>query len=295
MRRDYFILVVAHPTYGRIQRIHVPHYLIHAALSIFVLAGILGVGFVSSYARMLGKVSEFNRMRAEKAALQRVYEELERRVEERDLQLASLGSLASEVSIAFGIKREKPSDAVWSADDAEPTYEYSVNQFDLLQNLRLPGADGATMLALLENTTPAVWPVRGRISSSFGQRLDPFLGKGAFHPGIDFSSGGKADVVATADGRIASAGWSGGYGKQVVIDHGRNGLTTQYAHLSEIYVRAGQMVRRGEVIGRTGSTGRSTAAHLHYEVRLRGTRVNPYKYLRVQEPRSRPASLSLAD
>src|SRR5690606_35450206 len=106
MNKNYFIVVLAHPIHGRIKRLHIPHYFLHVALALVALGGIAAVGFTSSYARMLGKVSEFNQMRSEKAALQKQYDQLQEEAQDRGDKLASLGALASEVSIAFGIRRE---------------------------------------------------------------------------------------------------------------------------------------------------------------------------------------------
>ena len=137
------------------------------------------------------------------------------------------------------------------------------------------------------------WPVRGRLSSSFGTRRDPFSGEGAFHPGVDIRSRYGSPVVAAADGMVTESGWAGQYGKRVVLSHGRNSLSTHYAHLSEFFVRAGEIVRRGQVIGRTGATGRTTSPHLHYEVRFKGTPVNPYRYL--QKSNLRGTSFQFTD
>lgn len=117
------------------------------------------------------------------------------------------------------------------------------------------------------------WPAGGRISSSYGYR------GGEFHGGIDIAAGTGSPVCAAAGGRVVFAGWAGGYGKSVIIDHG-NGLATRYAHLSRIYVSAGETVSRGETIGAVGSTGRATGPHLHFEVMVNGGRTNPYNYLR---------------
>jgi murein DD-endopeptidase MepM/ murein hydrolase activator NlpD len=118
----------------------------------------------------------------------------------------------------------------------------------------------------------------GSLRSSFGERSDPFSGEGAFHTGIDLSAAKGTPVHATADGVVAQAGWSGEYGKVVIINHG-NGVQTYYAHLSEPLVVPGEDVRLGEVIALSGGTGRATGPHLHYEVRIAGTPVNPYRYL----------------
>lgn len=118
------------------------------------------------------------------------------------------------------------------------------------------------------------------VSSGFGVRNDPFLGRPSMHAGLDLRGEPGEPVRATADGRVKIAGWEGGYGQMIEIDHG-NGLSTRFGHLSKIEVKAGQKVRIGDVIGRVGSTGRSTGPHLHYETRLNGEPVNPQKFLRA--------------
>ena len=132
------------------------------------------------------------------------------------------------------------------------------------------------------SAVPVRKPILGEIdlSSGFGVRSDPFLGRPAMHTGLDFRSSTGDPVRATANGTIDSAGWSGGYGKMVEIDHG-NGFSTRYGHLSEIEVKAGQQVKIGQIIGRVGSTGRSTGPHLHYETRVDGDAVDPQKFLRA--------------
>jgi murein DD-endopeptidase MepM/ murein hydrolase activator NlpD len=126
--------------------------------------------------------------------------------------------------------------------------------------------------------TPSIWPAMGWLTSGFGSRSDPFTGRPASHPGLDISGNTGDPVFATADGRIASAGRTGDYGNLVVIEHAF-GLTTRYGHLSRIAVEAGAQVKRGDVIGYVGSTGRSTSSHLHYEVWADGRPVNPLKLL----------------
>ena len=127
--------------------------------------------------------------------------------------------------------------------------------------------------------TPSIWPVLGHITDSFGERLDPFSGEGAFHTGVDVASDYGAPVHATADGIIAIAENHAGYGRLVVIDHGF-GITTWYAHLSAFSAVAGARVKRGEVLGYTGISGRSTGPHVHYEVRMNNAPINPWRYMK---------------
>ena len=130
----------------------------------------------------------------------------------------------------------------------------------------------------LAAATPSIWPVIGWLSSAFGSRQDPMNGGADFHPGLDISAEYGAPVKATADGTIESAGWAGDYGNMILLKHGY-GMSTKYGHLSRIAVEAGQTVKRGQVIGYVGATGRTTGAHLHYEILLNGQRINPMQLL----------------
>lgn len=133
-------------------------------------------------------------------------------------------------------------------------------------------------LALVPYRKPVIGEVE--FTSGFGVRSDPFLGRPAMHTGLDFRAGTGDPVRATANGKVVSSGWAGGYGRMVEIDHG-NGLSTRYGHLSEIDVKVGDQVKIGQVIGEVGSTGRSTGPHLHYETRIDGEAVDPQKFLRA--------------
>jgi murein DD-endopeptidase MepM/ murein hydrolase activator NlpD len=126
--------------------------------------------------------------------------------------------------------------------------------------------------------TPSIWPVAGWLTSSYGTRRDPFNDETAFHPGLDISADYGAPVLATADASVVAAGQNGAYGNMVVLDHGF-GITTKYGHLSRIAVRDDQHVKRGDIIGYVGSTGRSTGAHLHYEIWMNGRLTNPMTLL----------------
>ncbi|WP_439400640.1 peptidoglycan DD-metalloendopeptidase family protein [Bradyrhizobium sp. DASA03068] len=133
-------------------------------------------------------------------------------------------------------------------------------------------------LALVPYRKPVIGEVE--FTSGFGVRSDPFLGRPAMHTGLDFRAASGDPVRVTAYGKVVSAGWSGGYGRMVEVDHG-NGLSTRYGHLSEINVKVGEVVKIGQVIGLVGSTGRSTGPHLHYETRIEGEAVDPQKFLRA--------------
>ena len=152
---------------------------------------------------------------------------------------------------------------------------------DLLQGLETRLKDVRTDVDKrnqLAAATPSIWPTHGWLSSSMGNRSDPFTGERDFHPGLDISADKGDPVYATADGTVTNASAAGNYGNLVVIDHGY-GLETRYGHLSVFKVKQGQALRRGDLIGLVGSTGRATSAHLHYEVRANGKILNPLQLL----------------
>ena len=291
MHKRFYILFVARGDDGQLRKISIPvHY-----LYVFVVGAAIGflslTGIASSYTRMLLKVSQFNQLRTEKDQLKSNYSRLEQVAKERDLQVASLGSIASEVSALYGLKQQ-PTLVTATAEkiqDAEVTS--SLNQ---LHALRISALTGATMVGLTmgltrnvttadwikANSAPNLWPVEGQVTGSFGERIDPFNGEGAFHSGVDIGSSYGHPIIAPADGVVTLTETMGGYGKTIMIDHG-NGISTRYGHLSGFAVTAGQHIQRGEVIGYVGESGRSTGPHLHYEVRINDTPVNPYKYLRM--------------
>jgi len=126
--------------------------------------------------------------------------------------------------------------------------------------------------------TPSIWPSGGEVTSRFGWRNSPWGGGGDWHPGIDIANDTGTPIYATADGTVASSSWFGGYGNMVEINHG-NGIVSIYGHNSQNLVSAGQTVKKGQLIAYMGSTGYSTGPHVHYEIRVNGTAVNPASFL----------------
>ncbi len=279
MKQEYFVLVLAHSLRGRLRRIHIPHQAVYAILALALVGCFSIFGFVASYARMAWKVANYNALKREADGLRARYQNLQKQVTQTNEQLASLQLYAREVSIAYGIKQklEGPSD-IAAEGKLVPTFAESVEDYNFLK--------GASSLSLRSRyarrarvaAQPDLWPVDGRLMGPFGQRNDPFSGEGEFHTGVDISALPGTPIRATADGLVIRSEWFGGYGRLIVIDHG-GGIQTYYAHLSRSFVQTGQEVRRGETVGAVGSTGRVTAPHLHYEVRIGGAPVNPYRYL----------------
>jgi murein DD-endopeptidase MepM/ murein hydrolase activator NlpD len=291
LQKRFYILFVARGDDGQLRKISIPlHY-----LYIFVVGAAIGflslTGIASSYTRMLLKVSRYNELRQQKDQLTSYSRQLEAVAKERDVQVASLGSIASEVSALYGLKTQ-PTLVAAAADHVDDSEVSS--SLDQLHVLRTSALTGATMVGLTlgltrnattadwfrANSAPNLWPVEGQVTGSFGERIDPFNGEGAFHSGVDISSPFGTAIVAPADGVVTFTDLLGGYGRLIMIDHG-SGISTRYGHLSGFAVTVGQQVHRGDVIGYVGASGRSTGPHLHYEVRINDTPVNPYKYLRM--------------
>lgn len=291
MRKRFYILFVARGDDGQLRKISIPvHY-----LYIFVIGAAIGflslTGIASSYTRMLVKVARFNELRTEKEQLKDRYSRLEEVAKERDVQVASLGSIASEVSALYGLKSQPMLVTASQKEIQDSDVKSSLDQLSALRTSALTGAASVGIsLGMTRNATtadwyransaPNLWPVEGQVTGSFGERIDPFNGEGAFHSGVDISSAYGTPIIAPADGVVTFADFMGGYGKALMVDHG-HGISTRYGHLSGFAVTPGQHVHRGDVIGYVGLSGRSTGPHLHYEVRINDTPVNPYKYLRI--------------
>ena len=280
MNQPYFVVVLAHSVHGRLRRLHVSHTILYTVLALAVIGCFTTFGFLASYARMAWKVSNYNTLRDEVSTLQQRYQNLQKSNEQTKEQMATLQMLATEVTTAYGIKERLEGPATIAAESRlVPTYQQTLEQFDLLRTTRLYSNSRRRINRMWQtNIMPSMWPTSGRLLSSFGARRDPFTGGSAFHSGVDISASTGTPIRVAADGIVKSAEWSGAYGKLIVVDHGA-GIETYYAHMSGFDVIPGQDVRRGQVIGRSGGTGRVTSPHLHYEVRQGGAPVNPYKYL----------------
>jgi murein DD-endopeptidase MepM/ murein hydrolase activator NlpD len=244
-----------------------------------------------SYTRMLWKVGNYNTLRRQQDTLKHNYEKLQSSVKDTNDRMNSLQSLATEVAMTYGFMRFRQSpfgvdETLQASNSGLDQFDQSVAQFNFLERNAGQAALPAGNLTLLSSagladltSTPTLWPVIGHLTGTFGERMDPFSGEGAFHTGVDISSQYGDSVRVSADGVVIEADERAGYGRLVVVDHGF-GVTTYYGHLSSFNVLAGQQLRRGDTVGNVGVSGRSTGPHVHYEVRINGAPVNPMRYLR---------------
>jgi murein DD-endopeptidase MepM/ murein hydrolase activator NlpD len=300
MRSKSYTFFVASSASGGMRRIRVPFYALPLLMALAVVGGITVTAALGSYSRMLWKAANYNSLRREQDSLKQQYLELQTQVRDTNQRLNSLQSLAGEVAMAYGIARfhQTPFDLADGSNEPDAAFQKSVSEFSYLaRNVTAVSMTGGGMRLLPDaqlsalGIVPSLWPVNGRITGHFGERLDPFSGEGAFHAGMDIASHYGDEVRATAEGDVLEVGNRSGYGRVVIIDHGF-GVTTWYGHLSGFNVQAGMHIKRGDVVGYEGDSGRSTGPHLHYEVRIYNTPVNPWRYLRNAAP---AASASTGD
>jgi murein DD-endopeptidase MepM/ murein hydrolase activator NlpD len=285
-RKDYTFFIASNAS-GGMRRVRVPFYILHLLAILAIVGGITVIVGMGSYSRMLWKTTDYNSLLREQDSLKQQYRQLQTQVRDTNQRLSSLQSLAGEVALAYGITRFRQTPFALSDDDeaANTQYQESVDEFSYLEKnasvVGMPTSAARLMPAMQLSSlgiAPTLWPVVGEITGHFGERLDPFSGEGAFHAGLDIASHYGDDVRATADGVISEVGRRAGYGRLVIVDHGF-GVTTWYGHLSAFNTEIGMHVKAGDVIGYEGQSGRSTGPHLHYEVRIYNTPVNPWRYL----------------
>ena len=280
MKQDYFIVVLAHSLHGRLQRVHIPYRFIYSALGAVALLMLVLCGVAGSYARMALKVANYNTLQHEAQMLRQRYDNLQKKVKQTNEQLASLQLLADEVTTAYGVKKTLAGSPDLIAEaPLVPSMRETLAEYNYLRTTNLASRGSRNIFARANvNVLPSDWPVNGRLEGGYGGRNDPFSGEGAMHTGIDISAPLGTPVKVTADGVVLHANWNGGYGKCVIVDHG-NGYQTWYGHLSRMDVVEGQEIRQGDIVGLVGATGRATGNHLHYEVRIHSTPVNPYRFM----------------
>jgi murein DD-endopeptidase MepM/ murein hydrolase activator NlpD len=319
LRKRYYILFVARDEEGRVHKIPLPLRYAYGFVAAAIVGAFTIVGLAGSYTRMLVKTESYNQVRQDRETLRKDYKQMAQIAHDRGVQVASLGALANEVTALYGLRQNRvaavaraqaPARAaavpvpasLAQADDASP--QQIAHSIDEFYALRTDALSGRVSQALASGMTPglsgdwtvladapSLWPIEGRVASSFGEREDPINGEGAFHSGVDIDAAYGTPVRATADGDVANAAMGSGYGREVVIDHGHD-VSTVYGHLSAYAVLPGEHVIRGQVIGYVGQSGRATGPHLHYEVRVHNVAVNPHKYLRMTFEQAEEAGLS---
>jgi murein DD-endopeptidase MepM/ murein hydrolase activator NlpD len=292
-----YAFIVAHTSRSRaqIRRICIhKRWLKCAAVlaALVVCAALYGVYGAYREAQHVRVERENERLRVENEKQRRQLEKLENRVdaiEDKSRRIAEMSGVTEQTEGQTEGQSQRGAGGPLVEMDAAGIAAVEQRAAQLEQQLH------AYEVALRERAhVPSIWPVVGETTDGFGGRYDPFGGGGSeFHPGQDISAAPGTPVVAAAAGTVVFAGWKNGYGQVVDIDHG-NGLLTRYGHLSKLETEAGRELGRGELLGRVGSTGRSTGPHLHYEVRVGDSPVNPRVYLPAQAEQPAQGTLPAA-
>jgi murein DD-endopeptidase MepM/ murein hydrolase activator NlpD len=295
LAKSCYTFIIVPNASSRLRKLKLPTRALHGLAVVGVLSFFLLVGLGFSYVKMAFKAADYDKLQVENTNL---------KIQKKNLEVATvkLGEKLSNIENLFEkiqnlvendnlTKRGKLNvPAVGGSKVDYPTAELlgSGNLKNGVELLKDRTAEMETQLTLLEQVaekkatirrlTPTIWPVKGNITSHYGNRADPFNGEAELHLGLDISALFGTQVHAPADGKIIYAQRKAAYGNLIIIDHG-NGLTTRLGHLSRFNVKVGQKVRKNDVVGYVGTSGRSTAPHLHYEVRLNDRPVNPRNYL----------------
>jgi murein DD-endopeptidase MepM/ murein hydrolase activator NlpD len=293
-KRFYTCIIVPHAS-SRLHKLRIPEQALYVLAVIGLISFFVAVGLGFTYTRMAFRTSDYDQLQSENQELKIEKKNLEVSAIKLSSKISDLESLSEKLTKVLesdtffkklanpGIKGLGGATTDYSTADLltrnlkenmdlmKDRAEHLETQFRSLQQI----ADNRQQLIRF---TPGSWPIRGAIGSPFGLRSDPFTGEPETHMGIDIIGVWGTPVHAPADGVVVFAQRQSDYGNLIVVDHG-NGMTTRYGHLSRFAARNGQAVHKGDIIGYVGTTGRSTAPHLHYEVRLNDRPVNPGKYL----------------
>jgi murein DD-endopeptidase MepM/ murein hydrolase activator NlpD len=296
MAKSFYTFIIVPDASSRLRKLKLPSYVLHALAVVGVLVFFVLVGLGFNYMKMAFKSADYDKLQAENTSL---------KIQKKNLEVAAakLGEKMNNIESIFAniqnlvendnlTKRGRlnvPGVGGSRVDYSTAQLLGSANLKDGMELLKDRTAEMESQLTILQELaqkkadirriTPTIWPVKGNLTSHFGNRTDPFDGETTeIHLGVDIAALFGTQVHAPADGVIIYAQRKAAYGNLIIIQHG-NGLTTRLGHLSRFNVKVGQKVNKNDVVGYVGTSGRSTAPHLHYEVRLNDRPLNPRNYL----------------
>ncbi len=302
MDKRYVTLFVLSNDAARTRQLKVPVKTLKAAVAIGVVFTLVLLAGIFDYFRIRGNYSEYYTLRKENTAQKIELQGFASRIQDLESEMAKLSRFDRKLRIMANIESPKEAtgnEQVMGMGGAslgdEDLLEKGASLGGLVRQMRTEvsalerqAADQETSFTDLQEqlvkqasflaATPSIWPARGWVTSTFGERTSPFTGGPEMHKGLDIANRLGTPIIAPANGIVISAGRNGGLGKCVIISHGY-GVKTRFGHLSEIFVKVGQRVKRGDKIAAMGNTGRSTGPHLHYEVTRSGLAVNPARYI----------------
>jgi murein DD-endopeptidase MepM/ murein hydrolase activator NlpD len=296
MAKSFYTFIIVPDASSRLRKLKLPAKALHALAAIGILSFFVAVGLGFNYMKMAFKAADYDKLQAENTNLKIQKKNLEvaavklgEKLSNMESMFADIQNLVENDSLTKRGKLNAPAVGGSRVDYSTAQLLGSANLkegIDLLKDRTTEMESQLTSLqelaqkkATIRRITPTLWPVKGNLTSHFGSRTDPFNGESTeMHLGVDIAALFGTQVHAPADGKIIFAQRKAAYGNLIIIDHG-NGLTTRMGHLSRFNVKVGQKIRKNDVVGYVGTSGRSTAPHLHYEVRLNDRPVNPRNYL----------------
>lgn len=289
LKKNYTLIIVPHAE-AKFRKVKLPYWLMMLVSSISAVVLTALIAFVVHYFLMLDDVSNLERLAEENQRLSKENARYELLTSTLDQRLAVVEDKTKVLSAIVGVKTVETR-GMGDISGLDERFNNEILDRDLPLNKLKVDNISATLdrveKAFNENQelldhTPSIWPListdYGRITSGRGMRDDPFTGKRRYHKGIDISVDRGTPVIAPANGVVSECERNGGLGNLITVDHGMK-FVTRYGHLSKFNVKVGDVVKRGDVIGYVGNTGRSTAPHLHYEVHFSGKDVNPKSYI----------------
>lgn len=276
MKKYNTIIFVPHAR-ARFRQLTISNRFLGVAVGAGALLLVAAIGFGWAFFSTARQDRQYRLALAENERLRSATSVLHKRLDGVAKQLSDFEARTRRLAIVAGLSDSVRAGLGGPSTPGERTADFSGQSAQLSSQLSLLENQFSRRSELIAST-PTVWPVHGAVNSGFGVRPDPFTGLPAYHEGVDISTPRSEPVLATADGIVLRSGWAGEYGKAIAIAHGDR-YETLYGHLEETLVTEGQKVHRGDRVGLVGSTGRSTAPHLHYEVHVDGHAVNPLEYI----------------
>jgi murein DD-endopeptidase MepM/ murein hydrolase activator NlpD len=296
MANEFYTLIVVPHARARFRKFQISVRLTRWVVWALGALGLMLAGILTHYTWIAVEVAELRRLKSENLALATKAKAYEENAGQLQAKVLTLQNMVNKLGMMAGLERSLPDPALGGVgglsrmETTAPSLDIAASLHSLDEAVGALTEKSTRLEAFFQDqrqllaSTPSIWPVRGYLSAGFGNRVDPFTGLRDFHPGLDISTPLGTKVISPADGVVVSCGPKGGYGNAIVIDHGY-GVVTRYAHLDGFNVRPGQRVRRGDVIGFAGNTGRSTAPHVHYEVWVDDQARNPIQFI-IDEYRS---------
>jgi murein DD-endopeptidase MepM/ murein hydrolase activator NlpD len=295
MGKSFYTFIIVPNASSRLHKLKLPVRALYLLAGVGILSFFVAVGLGFSYASMAFKAADYDKLQAENTNLKIQKKNLEVATQKLGDKINNLENISQKIQNLIendnltnrgklngpavgGSKVDYPTAELLGGSSGQLGIEFLKGQTAQVEKNLSTLQDVVQQRVSKKLTTPSIWPVKGPITSHYGNRSDPFNGDAEMHLGLDISALYGATVHAPADGKVIYAQRMDAYGNLLIIDHG-NGMTTRYGHLSRFVAKVGQKVKKGDVIALVGTTGRTTAPHLHYEVRMNDRPKNPREFL----------------